>query len=240
MPPAATATATPVVTATPWVQASPPPGVPTPAATPQPVQTPAPTPKPKPPKSPKPLPSPTLTPSPSPTPSVSPSLPEEVKREMMRRRAEEQRAEAARAAEQREAARLDQLPPDERAAYQRNLPLWRQLPTEERQDIRRQADERARQEIDKAYQESGLTLDHDQREVFDLRYRQERRRLERELQDKINAERTRRLTEISEGLKREFAGRSVPAPASSLTATPTPKKTPPADPAAMPSPEFKR
>ncbi len=109
-----------------------------------------------------------------------------------------------------QAARLDQLPPDERAAYQRNLPLWRQLPEEERDALRKRADERARQELDHAYQETGLTLDHDQREVFDLRYKQERRRLEHDLQEKANAERQRWLVEITARLKQEFAARPTP------------------------------
>ena len=198
-----------------WVQASPPPGTATPA--------------PKPPAA-KPL---------KPTPSASPATPsataspDEVAREMMHRRAvEQQRAQAAdKAAPQRaakdgkkEAARLEQLPPDERAAYQRNLPLWQQMPAEEREELRRQANERVRQETDKAYQESGLNLDPDQREVFDLRYKQERRKVERELQEKINAERARRLAEVSERLKREFAARPMASPNAD---TPAPKKQPP-------------
>lgn len=237
-PPVPTASITPAVTATPWVQASPPAGFvtpPPPTGTPRPPQTP----KPKPPKPPKQV-SPPVD-APMPTASSSPA---DMMREMMRRRAAEEHAEASKPADNRdadrkaaeahaaearkEAARLDQLPPDERAAYQRNLPLWRQLPVEERQDIRQQADERVRQEIDKAYQESGLTLDRDQREVFDLRYRQERRRLERELQEKVNAERTRRLAEVTERLKTEFAGRTPPVLAPpAATATPAPKKAAP-------------
>ncbi len=196
--------ASPAPTATPWVQASPPPGA---------------TPAPRPPKPPRPLPSPSA--------SLSP---EDVKREMMRHRAEEQRAQESPAAKEdkppgKEAVRLEQLPPDEREAYQRGLPLWRQLPVEEREDIRRQADERARQDTNKAYRESGLNLDPDQREVFDLRYRQERRRLERELQEKINAERTRRLVEITGRLKQEFAVKPTPStvvPSASPTPAPAP------------------
>ena len=88
----------------------------------------------------------------------------------------------------------------------------------------RRADERAKQETDKAYQESGLTLDRDEREVFDLRYRQERRKLERELQDRANAERARRLAEISDRLKHEFTGRTAGTPPPPPP-PPAPKKT---------------
>lgn len=223
--------ATPVPSATPWVQASPPPGLATP---PVPEHTPPPKPLkpaklPNPAKqSPKPLPPPV---SPVP-PSASPSS-ENTMRAMMRRRAEEEHSQPVAEGEPpnkpyvRDPAALEQLPPEERAAYQRNLPLWKQLPTDERQEIRRQANERARQETEKAYAESGLNLDHDQREVFNLRYHQERRRLERELQEKIDAERTRRLGEITARLKQEFAGRNLPpgppAPAPTFAATPAPR-----------------
>ena len=225
--------ASPSASATPWVQASPPPGMA--SATPKPAVEPARTPRP--PKAPK----------PAASPSVAPS-PDDVAREMMHRRLEEQHTQIVdKAAQQgakdgkKEAARVEQLPPDERAAYQRNLPLWRQMPPEEREDLRRQANERVRQETDKAYEVSGLNLDPDQREVFDLRYKQERRKVEHELQEKANAERARRLAEVNERLKREFAARSA---ASQNADTPTPKKAPtppaPANPDATPTPGFMR
>lgn len=221
--PTASESASPAPSATPWVQASPPPGQ-TATATP------------RPPRPPKPMASPPVPPS-----------SEDVSREMARRRMEEQQHEQItdKAAQQgvkdgkKQAARLDQLPPDERAAYQRNLPLWRQLPEEERDVLRQRADERIKQETDKAYQESGLTLDHDQREVFDLRYRQERRKVERELQEKASAERARRLAEVSDRLKHEF--KSKPSPQG--TDMPAPKKAPaptPANPDASPVPGFMR
>ena len=95
--------------------------------------------------------------------------------------------------EQEAQKRIEQLPPEERKAFKRNLRVWRELSPDEREVVRKDADERMRTEIEKAYQESGLHLDKDRREVFGLRYRQERRRLERELQEKLEAERARRL-----------------------------------------------
>ena len=205
---------TPSASATPWVQAPP-------------ANAPAPTPPPRPPKPPKPAP-------PRPAPDGSP-LPEDVKREMVRRRQEEKRAagdlgkpippgspaaELDEKLEARVSARLAQLPPEERAVAQRNLAVWRQLSPEEREGLRRQVVERVHQEMDRAYQESGLSLDRDQREIFNLRYRQERRKLERELQEKINAERQRRLGEITARLKSEFSGRSTPGTPAPPTVTP--------------------
>ena len=205
-------TATPAASATPWVQASPPPGLAAPTPAPRPVETVPPPKPPKPPKAPKP-------PKEIPVPSATPTQ-EELTRQMMQRRAAEQGD-----AKPKEPVRLDQLPPDERAAYQRNLPFWRQLPADQQDALRRRADERARMELDKAYQDTGLNLDHDQREVFDLRYRQERRRLEHDLQEKANAERQRWLVEITARLKQEFADKSTPGTTvtPALTATPPPR-----------------
>ena len=219
-------TPAPAVSATPWVQASPPPGL-TPTPAPRPAEG---SPTPKPPPKPKP------SPKPSVAPAATPSQ-DDLAREMMRRREAEQRAQDAKAdrpevktgkkdAPAEPPMRLDQLPPDERAAYQRNLPLWRQLPEEERDALRKRADERARQEIDRAYQETGLNLDHDQREVFDLRYKQERRRLEHDLQEKANAERQRWLVEVTARLKQEFTAKSMPG----ASVPPTPAAAPPSPP----------
>ncbi len=102
---------------------------------------------------------------------------------------------------------IEQLPPEERAVFLRNFQRWAQLTTEERQTLRRQADERRQrimEEMETALRESGLHLDEDRRQVFMLRYRQERRKLELELQEKIATERARRTPEIVERLKREF------------------------------------
>ena len=230
----------PAASATPWVQASLPPGLATPALSP--TASPAQKPPDKPPKPPKPPHAPIPFPSPTATPSQ-----EETTREMMRRREAEQHAQdlgvdrqeakvEKKEARAEQAARVEQLPPDERAAYQRNLPLWRQLPEEERDALRKRADERARQEIDHAYQETGLNLDHDQREVFDLRYRQERRRLEHDLQEKANVERQRRLLEITAQLKQEFAARPTPGVSAAPIIPAAPKKAP-STPAATANPD---
>lgn len=110
---------------------------------------------------------------------------------------------------------LDRLPPAEREAFQRNLRLWREFSPEERDAIRDQAEQRRvrrRIEAERMLMESGLQLDLDRREVFILRYQQERRRLERDLRQRMEVERTRRLPEIGALLKREFS-EPLPGPA---------------------------
>ncbi len=165
------------------------------------------------------------------TPSPSPSAPptqEEIARAMARKRQEELAGQPT-ATPAKPPRAEPRLSPEERGAYERNLGLWLALPPEERQALRGQATERIHEETEKAYGSSGLNLNDDQREVFALRYRQERRRLEREIQEKAAAERARRLPEIMDRLKREFpATPNAPKPMSSLTPslppTPTPAK----------------
>jgi hypothetical protein len=101
---------------------------------------------------------------------------------------------------------LEQLPPEERETFKRNLETWRTLPPEERAALRTMAHARMHAEIDKAIQDSGLRLNEDQRELFSLRYTQERRKLERDLQSQMETERTRRLPEMLARLRREFSG----------------------------------
>ena len=170
------------------------------------------------------------SPPPSPSPTASPSK-EEIARAMARKR-EEELARQSPVPPGKPARVESQLPPDEREAYERNLALWMALPPDERKALRGQATERIREETDQAYQGTGLNLNDDQREVFALRYRQERRRLERDIQEKAAAERDRRLPEILERLKREFsapaaaANKPKPTPKPAASPTPAPSPTP--------------
>jgi hypothetical protein len=124
----------------------------------------------------------------------------------------------------REIARhLDQLAPDDRDAFVHNLEIWRSLPMEERESLRKEAGARVHAEVEKALQESGLHLDQDRREVFALRYTQERRKLERNIQRQAAAERARQLPEILARLRVEFgAGAVSPAPAYPASPSPAP------------------
>ncbi len=171
--------------------------------------------------------------TPTPVPSASPSR-EEIAQAMARKREEELGKPSPASTPVKPPRAEPKLSPDERAAYERNLGLWLALPPEERQALRGQATERIREETEKAYVSSGLTLNNDQREVFALRYRQERRRLEREIQEKAAAERARRLPEIMDQLKHEFPATAsavstpkpipIPAPTAALAASPSPAK----------------
>jgi hypothetical protein len=135
---------------------------------------------------------------------------------------------------------LDPLAPDDRDAFVHNLEIWRSLPMEERESLRREAGARVHAEVEKALQESGLHLDPDRREVFALRYTQERRKLERAIQRQAAAERARQLPEILARLKVEFGAASSPAVLVSPSLAPAfvakPAAATPTAPAASPAP----
>ena len=161
--------------------------------------------------------------SPAPSPAATPAA---LPRKRAAERMAERRQRELAAGDQEAQSRIDALPSEEREAFKRNLRLWRQLTPEEREAMRKEVTDRTREEVERAYQQSGLHLDKDQREVFGLRYRQERRKLERELQEKMEAERTRRLPGLVEGLKKEFADKPAAPMANVPTPTPAARTTP--------------
>ena len=157
-------------------------------------------------------------PPPAPVASATPDAARKrtAEKAMVERRQREQAT-----SEQEAQRRVEQLPPEEQDRFKRNLRVWKELSPEEQEAVRKEANDRTRTEVEKAYQESGLRLDKDQREVFGLRYRQERRKLERELQEKLEAERARRLPGVVDELKREFADKQgTPVPMATVTPRP--------------------
>ena len=131
--------------------------------------------------------------------------------------------------------RLEQLPPEERETFKRNLAVWRNLTPDERTALRNMARVRTHAEVEKAVQDLGLHLNQDEREMFALRYSQERRKLERDLQHKAAMERARRMPEILAKLKSEFsAGPTSPGP------SPAAAEVKPEQPGGTPMPGFMR
>lgn len=89
------------------------------------------------------------------------------------------------------------------------------------------------QEIDKSITESGLQLDKDAREMYMLRYTQERRKIEEKLQKELEEKRKPLLEDMNARLKAEFKAmtpKPSPSPASS-EASPTPSSEASASPA---------
>jgi hypothetical protein len=117
--------------------------------------------------------------------------------------------------------RLEQMSPEERQRFQENWKRWKQMGNGEQRDWQGRAEEerdRMKKVIDDTIQKIGLKLDDDQREVFVLRYRQERRKIEEQLRQEMDAKRATEIDAMLQRLKAEF---SAPKPAAA-----SPKPTP--------------
>jgi hypothetical protein len=64
--------------------------------------------------------------------------------------------------------------------------------------------ERLKREAEIALRDAGLRLDQKKRDLFEQRYLQERRKIERELQQEVEAKRHQQLPALNERLKKEF------------------------------------
>ena len=119
-------------------------------------------------------------------------------------------------------SRLNSLSVEDRQAFRRNAERWMQMSAEERnlmrvrEQLRRQ---RLKQEAETALRDAGLRLDQQKRELFEQRYLQERRKMERELGQEVEAKRKQALPALNDRLKKEFqeTTSSGASPASSAT-----------------------
>jgi hypothetical protein len=110
---------------------------------------------------------------------------------------------------------FEQLSPDQKTKFLENLDQWKAMSPEE-QELFRDRELFRRQkiasEIQDALGKSGLHLDDDQREVYVLRYTQERRKIEEELRKETDHKRQLMVADMLARLKVEFSGTPVPAP----------------------------
>ena len=123
---------------------------------------------------------------------------------------------------------FEQLSPEQRQRIRDNLERWQNMPPEERNDMREREQfrrEKIAQEIEESLRKSGLQLDTDHREVYALRYAQERRKIEDQLRKEVEAKRRPMMRDMLERLKNEFNHfNSTPTPSpSAASPSPTPK-----------------
>jgi hypothetical protein len=108
---------------------------------------------------------------------------------------------------------FEQLSPDQQKRFLDNLDQWKTMSPEE-QELFRDQDlirrEKIALEIQDAINKSGLKLDEDQREVYALRYTQERRKIEEELRKEMDQKRNGMVSEMLSRLKIEFAATPTP------------------------------
>jgi hypothetical protein len=112
------------------------------------------------------------------------------------------------------------MPPEDRQTFRRNAERWMQMGPEERKIMREREllyRERVKRDIDAALRESGLRLEGEKRDQFEQRYLQERRRIEHQLRQEVEAKRKEELPALQERLKREF---QQTAPSAASTGSP--------------------
>jgi hypothetical protein len=119
--------------------------------------------------------------------------------------------------------RLAQMSPEERQRFEKNWERWKAMDDRERQEWKQRAMEarqRMKQTVDQAIAGLGLQLTDDQRQVFTLRYFQERRKIEEELCKEMSAKRDQMLADMLQRLKTEFnePKSASPTPAASPAA----------------------
>ena len=115
---------------------------------------------------------------------------------------------------------FEQLSPDQKKRVAENFDRWKNMPPEERDSMRDREHlrrEKMAQEIEDSIHKSGLQLDADHREVYALRYAQERRKIEEQLRKEMESKRRPMMRDMLEHLKNEF---------SHFGATPSPSASP--------------
>ncbi len=121
-----------------------------------------------------------------------------------------------------------EMSPDDRTRFRSNAERWLRLPPEERRMLRERETlhrERVRREADQALEQSGLQLQAEKRELYERRYLQERRRIERGLRQELREKRKRELGPVVESLKKEFSdGEKSAIPTAGASGSPTPPK----------------
>ncbi len=117
---------------------------------------------------------------------------------------------------------FEQLSADQKNKFLDNLDQWRTMSPEEQELFRDRElfrNEKIAEEIQDAVNKSGLRLDDDQREVYSLRYTQERRKIEQALRKEMDQKRQVMVSAMLAKLKQEF---SSPPPAPQAASKPVP------------------
>jgi hypothetical protein len=120
--------------------------------------------------------------------------------------------------------RFYQLSPEDQQTFRKNAERWLQMSPEERTLMRSREQmrrERIKNEAEAVIRDSGLRLDPTKRDLFQERYLQERRRIDRELRQEYETRRQQQL----ERLKKEFQPPDN-SPGGSATSAPSLSTTP--------------
>jgi len=120
------------------------------------------------------------------------------------------------------------MSPDDRQVFRRNAERWLQMSQQERNLMRereRLHQEMLKKEAEAALRDAGLRLDQQKRELFEQRYLQERRKIERNLQQEVETKRQQQLPALNDRLRKEFQQSPAINPSTtSPSVTAAPKK----------------
>ena len=109
---------------------------------------------------------------------------------------------------------LEALTPEQRQRFIENFKRWSNLPPEEKKVLADREGMRRRkiaEEIDRAINGSGLTLDGERRALFAKRYSEERRKVEEQLHKELEEKREPLVKDLMARLKAEFSAQAAPA-----------------------------
>jgi hypothetical protein len=118
---------------------------------------------------------------------------------------------------------FEQLSPDQQKKFLENMNKWQTMSPEQRELLKDQElfrTQKIAEEIQNAISRSNLRLDDDQREVYALRYTQERRKIEEALRKEMDQKRQQMVTEMLTRLKVEFAPMLTPTPTPTAAGSP--------------------
>jgi hypothetical protein len=115
------------------------------------------------------------------------------------------------------------MSPEDRQVFRRNAERWMQMGPGERNLMRAREKlhrEELKRQAEAALHDAGLRLDQEKRELFEQRYLQERRKMERALRQETEAKRKQELPVLNDRLKKEFQPSSPNTRIPALSASP--------------------
>lgn len=114
------------------------------------------------------------------------------------------------------------MSPEDRQRFKSNIERWRGMPPEERRELRLREgwrQQRLKREAEEALRQSGLQLEAERQQQYELRYLQERKRIEQALRRELQEKRQRELAPVVEQLKKEFSSQTSAAPTATAKAS---------------------
>jgi hypothetical protein len=103
---------------------------------------------------------------------------------------------------------LEALTPEQRERFQKNFWRWSNLTPEQKKALRDREEmrrKRREEDVQRAIEQSGLSLEGERRAQFEKRYSEERRKIEEQLRRELDEKRKPLIEELVGRLKLEFS-----------------------------------